>query len=152
MKQALAIIFALVSVGAACLAEPRWCSISKRDRSNAIAYPPIALAAQVQGEARAVIIYKPNSKVEKVEHVSGAAMLSKPLEDQLMKWIAKTNESGEDLCQTHVVAIFSLHAPVRYRSRQKLKFARQQNAVIIAVSANFPWTETESKVISQDSK
>jgi hypothetical protein len=147
MKRFFAILLALGALATICHGKPRWCSVSKRDPSNTITYPPIAVAAQVQGEARVRIIYQPNGKVEKVEPISGVAMLSQPFESQLMNWTVKTNEAGGELCQTLVVAVFTLRLPARARpSRQKVQFTREPNAVRVSISRNHPEIEESDSV------
>src|SRR5208282_2893220 len=103
----LSIVFLCVAISAIASAEePRWCSVSSRDSSNTLVYAPIAAAAQVQGEARARIIYRPNGRVEKVVSVSGAPMLSGPLVQQLSQWTVRSKAPGGELCQTLVIATF----------------------------------------------
>jgi hypothetical protein len=144
MKRFFAILLVLGVLATVCRGEPRWCSVSKKDPSNTVAYPPIAVAAQVQGEARARIIYKPNGKVEKVETVSGVALLSQPLQSQLMNWIVRTNESGEELCQSLVIAVFALHLP-EGRGKEKIKFTLEPDAIRVTISRNY------AKVYTSDS-
>ncbi len=78
-------------------------------------------------------------------------MLSEPLDRQLMNWTVKTNESGEDLCKTLVIAVFTLHPPARARrGHQKVKFAREQNAIRVTISTNYPEIETDSAQAARD--
>ena len=92
----------------ACHAEPRWCSISAKDPSNKFWYPPIARAARVSGVVLSHIIYLPNGTVERVEPISGPRLLSDSLRAQLMEWTVKTDATGDELCQTLVIAEFTL--------------------------------------------
>jgi hypothetical protein len=120
--------------------EPRWCSVSSRDSSNTLAYAPIAAAAQVQGEARARIIYRPNGRAEKVEPVSGVPMLLIPLTDQLSKWTIRSKASGDELCQTLVIATFTLRDPPG-KGKSRIKFSKEPNTVRIFLSRPRPIVE-----------
>jgi len=139
---------ALFCIGISAVAsaqEPRWCSISSRDPSNTLIYAPIAAAAQVQGEARARIIYRPNGRVEKVEPLSGVPMLLMPLADQLSKWTVRSKASGDELCQTLVIATFTLRGRPRYRNwKDKIKFTTEPNTIYISISRPPPEIETDS--------
>jgi hypothetical protein len=127
------------------IGEPRWCSVSSRDTSNTIVYVPIAAAAQVQGEARARIIYSPNSRVERVEPVSGVPMLLEPLAGQLSNWTVRSNASGHELCQTLVIATFMLRKPSRsWTRKQKVKFTTGPNAIHVLISRPRPEIETDT--------
>lgn len=141
------ILFLSLVISATAIAEePRWCSVSSRDPSNTLAYAPIAAAAQVQGGASAVIVYKPNGLVEKVESVSGPLMLSQPLANQLSKWVVRSNAPGDELCQTLVFATFKVGKPTPQptkfrrlrlalmRKKEKIKFTTEPNTIRISVS------------------
>jgi hypothetical protein len=134
MWKGLTLMLGSSILAAACHAEPRWCSVSSRDASNTLIYAPIAVAARVQGGAQALIIYKPNRRVEKVESVSGVPMLSGPLADQLQNWTVRTKASGDELCQTLVLVTFQLREPTRKGWKQKTKFAAGLNSISIYVS------------------
>jgi hypothetical protein len=143
----LSIVFLCVAISAIASAEePNWCSVSSRDPSNTLVYAPIAAAAQVQGEARARIIYKPNGRVEKVEPLSGVPMLLMPLTDQLSKWTVRSKASGDELCQTLVIATFTLRGRPRYKKhwKDKIKFTTEPNTVQISISRPPPEIETDS--------
>jgi hypothetical protein len=124
-------------------AEPRWCSVSSRDPSNTLVYAPIAVAAQVQGDVRARIIYKPHGRVEKVEPVSGAVMLAASLAHQLSNWSIRSNASGDELCQTLVIATFTLRKPPRlWKWKERVKFTTEPNIIHIFTSRPRPIIET----------
>ncbi len=140
------ILFLSLVISATAIAEePRWCSVSSRDPSNTVHYAPIAAAAQVQGEARAQIIYKPNGKVQKIEHIAGALMLSQPLENQLMNWTVRSNAPGDESCQTLVIATFAL----RKHGSGKFKFTTESNVIHIFVSKHRPEIVVESDAASE---
>jgi hypothetical protein len=99
----------------------------------------------VQGEARARIIYKPNGRVEMVEPVSGAAMLSGSLASQLSNWTVRSNATGDEVCQTLVIATFTLGKPTRSRKwKEKVKFTTEPNTIHIFVSRPRPELETDA--------
>ena len=150
----LSIVLLCVAISAlASAAEPRWCSVSSRDPSNTLVYAPIAAAAQVRGEARARIIYKPNGRVEKVESVSGAVMLSGSLAYQLPKWTVRSNASGDELCQTLVIATFTLRKPPHFwkaglwKRKEKFKFTMEPNTIHIFISRPWPQIETVANLV-----
>ena len=141
------IIFLCVAISAIASAGEPMVLVSSRDPSNTLVYAPIAVAAQVQGEASARIIYRPNGRVEKgSEPFSGVPMLLIPLTEQLPNWIVRSNANGGELCQTIVIATFTLGKPTRLRNRkkwkQKTKFATEPNTVRIFVSIPRPEIET----------
>ena len=127
--------------------EPRWCSISSRDPSNTLVYAPIAVAAQVQGEARARIIYRPNGRVERVEPVLGLPMLSVPLVYQLSQWTVRSKAPGDELCQTLVVATFTLRDPPG-KGKLRVKFSKETNTVRISLSHPRPIIEEAQAAIA----
>ncbi len=150
----LAFVLLCVAISAiASAAEPRWCSVSSRDPSNTLIYSPIAAAAQVQGEARARIVYKPNGRIEKVEPVSGAAMLSGSLAHQLPNWTVRSRASGDELCQTLVIATFTLRKPPHFwksglwKRKEKFKFTLEPNAIRIFISRPWPRIETVADTV-----
>jgi len=155
------LLFAAFSV-ATFAEEPRWCSVSSRDPSNTLAYAPIAAAAQVQGGVSAVIIYRPNGHVEEVESVSGPLMLSQPLATQLSKWTVRSNASGDELCQTLVIATFKVGKPTPQptkfrrlrlalmRKKEKIKFTTEPNTIRISISHPGPlFSESSSSTARQ---
>jgi hypothetical protein len=144
----LLIVLLIVAISPEAFAlEARWCSVSSRDSSNTLDYEPIAVAARIQGEAHALIIYKPNGRVEKVEPLSGVRMLLIPLTDQLTKWTVRSNASGDELCQTLVIATFTLRKPARSRTRkQKTKFTTEANTIHVFISAHEMELETDAVV------
>jgi hypothetical protein len=143
MRKAVALAVALINLVGICRAEPRWCSVSKRDPSNTVVYAPISVGARVQGEARALIIYKPNGKVERAEHISGVLMLSQPLEEQLSRWRLRTKATGDEVCQTLMIAVFSLHPPAKIHAREKVEVSLEPNTVRITISTNYRELETD---------
>jgi hypothetical protein len=54
------------------------------------------------------MIYSPNGRVERVEAISGPQLLSSSLAGQMMDWTVKTDASGDELCQTLVIAKFTM--------------------------------------------
>jgi hypothetical protein len=109
MNRCLGIVLALGALASVCHAETRWCSIAAHDPSNHLSYPPIARVAQVHGVVLSRIIYATTGLVQRVEQVSGPAMLSTSLSQQLLQWKIKTDAHGEELCQTLVIAEFGLN-------------------------------------------
>lgn len=108
MIKGAAVLLMIGMTATVCLAEPRWCSVIGTDPSNKLVYPPIARAAQVQGVVLVHMIYVPNGKVERVEPISGLRMLSDSLARQLGNWHVKTDATGDDLCETLVIASFTV--------------------------------------------
>jgi hypothetical protein len=111
VKTRLVLFLVLGSFACACLAEPRWCLVVGEDASNKLVYPPIGKAARVWGLVTARMVYEPNGKVVRVEPIWGPAMLSHAVSDQLMNWTVKTEATGDELCETLVIAKFRLHGP-----------------------------------------
>ena len=137
-----------VSVSAAAVAEgPRWCSVSSIDPSNTIHYAPIAAAAQVEGGVSAVIIYRPNGRVEKVDSVSGTLLLSQPLANQLSKWTVRSNAPGDADCQTQVFAVFTLRAT--HRGKEKIKLKMEPNTLSISISKPRPIVYEDSAIAAK---
>jgi hypothetical protein len=107
----------------------------------------------VQGEARARIVYKPNGRIEKVEPVSGAAMLSGSLAHQLPNWTVRSRASGDELCQTLVIATFTLRKPPHFwksglwKRKEKFKFTLEPNAIRIFISRPWPRIETVADTV-----
>src|SRR6202789_815737 len=112
MKRTLAIAIALAASAIVAHAEPRWCSIIGREPNDKVFYPPIAKAARVYVVVLSYIIYQPNGKVERIEPISGPPMLSRFMANQLMDWNVKTDATGDELCQTLVIAKFELKKAV----------------------------------------
>jgi hypothetical protein len=139
------VLLCIVFSAIAFAEEPRWCSVSSRDPSNTITYAPIAAAAQIQGEVRARIIYRPNGRVEKVEPVSskvepvsGTKILLAWLTDELPNWTVRTNASGDEPCQTLVIATFTLQEPRSRKWKSKVKFTTEPNTIHIYISRHWP--------------
>jgi hypothetical protein len=103
---AIAILFTASAVSAH--AEPRWCSITGKGPNDNLLYPPIAKAAHWRGIVASRIIYAVNGKVEKVETVFGAPILATPTNNQLNRWTIKTDATGDELCQTLIIAKFRI--------------------------------------------
>lgn len=110
MKRAFALALSVMVLTAIGRAEPRWCSIVDKDPSNKVFYPPIARAARVPGVVLARIIYLPNNKVEKVETISGPPIIANGLKLQLMGWTIRTDAKGDGLCESLVIAKFTITA------------------------------------------
>ena len=108
MRKSAAVVLALGALVATCRAEPRWCSVAGNDPSNKLVYPPIAKAARVSGVVLAHMIYAPNGKVQQVEPISGPPLLSDSVTRQLANWTVKTDAPGDELCETLVIASFTL--------------------------------------------
>src|SRR5580693_9283481 len=108
MSKSLAFVLASCAIAAVCHAEPRWCSVTSQDPSNKLVYPPIARAARVEGVVLSHLIYAPNGKVQRVEPISGPPLLSDSLIRQMANWTVKTDATGEELCETLVIAKFTL--------------------------------------------
>ena len=138
MQRRMVVFLWFVISASAFGASARWCSVSSRDPSNTVIYQPISVAAQVQGEARARVFYRPNGRVEKVEHVSGVPILSTPLEEQLSKWTVRSHAVGDELCQTLVIATFTLGKRSYRNTKQKTKFAIEPNTIHISIWRHAP--------------
>lgn len=87
MKRLVLILLGACSLGLACHGEPRQCSISGRDLSNRISYPPIARLARASGVVMSRMIYTRNGKVARVDPISGPRLLSDALTGQVMDWV-----------------------------------------------------------------
>lgn len=111
MRRLVLLLIGLGALASICHAEPRWCSISGKDPSNEFFYPPIARAARVWGLVMMRMIYAPNGKVVRFEPISGPRLLSDSLRGQLSDWTVKTDVRGDELCETLVIAKFTLHDP-----------------------------------------
>jgi hypothetical protein len=111
MKGCLLILLGLGVMMQNCHAEPRWCSISELGPSNKFFYPPIGVAARVQGVVLGRIIYKPNEKMLRFEEISGPRLLSSLISGELTDWTMKSDAVGSELCQTLVIASFKLTRP-----------------------------------------
>ena len=108
MKKSTAFLVGLGLLASLCRAEPRWCSVVSNDPSNKLIYPPIARAARVPGVVLVHMIYAPNGKVVRVEPISGPRLLSSSLAQQMMDWTVRTDASGDELCETLVIAKFTM--------------------------------------------
>jgi hypothetical protein len=151
MRGLLIMLLVVATSAAAFAEEPRWCSVSKKDPSNTLVYLPIAAAVEVQGEARARIIYRPNGRVERVEPVSGSPMLAAALAQELPQWTVRSNAPSDEPCQTLVVAAFSLRLP-RGRGKEKVKFETEANSIYIYISKPRPiMYETPARTAQQGS-
>jgi hypothetical protein len=106
----LAFTLAVVLTSSLCYAEPRWCATQK-DPSNVVVYPPIARAARVSGVVVMRMIYAPNGQVGRTEPIFGPPMLSHSLTEQMKNWTVKTNDLGDELCVTLVIAEFRFRDP-----------------------------------------
>jgi hypothetical protein len=107
MKKPL-VIAILLAAAAACHADSRWCSTTSKGPNDNLFYPPIAKAAQVQGVVVGRVLYRPNGKVENFERVFGPPLLADSVGKQLMQWTIKTDASGDEPCQTLVIAEFRI--------------------------------------------
>jgi len=94
-----------------CRAEPRWCSVTGRRPADMLLYPPIARAARVQGVVVSRIVYVPNGAVARVEPIFGPAMLSDSVSKQISRWIVTTDASGDELCESLLIAQFQFDEP-----------------------------------------
>ena len=116
----LVAISVLLGAAAICHPEPRWCSITGKGPNDNLLYPVVAKAAQVQGVVVSRILYHPNGKVDGIEQVFGLPVLAEPLSRQLMQWTLKTDASGDELCQTLVIAMFRILDPTRIEPAEPL--------------------------------
>ena len=108
MPKTISILLSALFLASCCHAEARWCAIIGKDPADELAYPPIARDARVSGVVLSRIYYFPTGQVEHVEAISGPAMLSRALSEQMNGWKIKTDPQGNDLCTTLVIAEFRL--------------------------------------------
>jgi hypothetical protein len=105
------IVWVLAACALGCNAEPRWCSIIGRGPNDTLAYPPIARAARVHGVVLGRVVYTSAGRFVRFEPVSGPKMLQSFLANQFASWSFKTNATGDELCQTLVIAEYRLDVP-----------------------------------------
>jgi hypothetical protein len=110
MRILLALAPMVVLTSSLCSGEPRWCSV-RSDFSNTVVYPPIARAARVSGVVVMRMVYAPNGKALRTEPVFGPQMLSNSVTGQMKDWIVRTDDQGDELCETLVIAKFEFHVP-----------------------------------------
>ncbi|QNI30211.1 energy transducer TonB [Alloacidobacterium dinghuense] len=110
-KPAISMLLSVSVFVLSCHAKTRWCSIVGKSESDTLLYPAIARAARVSGVVIDRVTFAPAGKIADVETISGPKMLTQSANDQLKKWTVKTDSSGEDLCQSLVIANFSLDPP-----------------------------------------
>lgn len=108
MKLWANLLFGIVLFALQSQAEPRWCSVTGRASGDTFVYPPIARAARVHGVVLGRLVFETNGKPVRFESVSGPLLLSETLKGQLLKWNVKTDASGDELCETLVIAEFKL--------------------------------------------
>lgn len=132
VRTVYAVVFGLAAFAVQCCAEPRWCSTQGIDPSNKFFYPPIARAARVSGVVISRMIYPPNGRVVEVVPVSGSSLLSSALTGQLMQWTVKTDSTGDELCQTLVIAEFKL---VDSNSMPPVRLPQSEPPSILRLSA-----------------
>src|ERR1700760_2963794 len=106
-----AILFLLTLSSLECGGDPRWCAVSAKDASNSLVSPPIARAARVSGVVVMRMVYAPNGKVVRTELVFGPVMLSNSITSQMKDWTVRTNDLGDELCETLVIADFQFDDP-----------------------------------------
>lgn len=107
-RKGLVLLLTLGIVSTVSHAEPRWCSILGLGSGENLAYSPIARVARLHGIVLERVIYLPNGPVQSFDFISGPRMLSASLEQQMKSWAIKTNQRGEQLCETLVIAKFDL--------------------------------------------
>jgi hypothetical protein len=91
-----------------CLAEVRWCSITRKASTDNLLYPPIARAAHVTGVVVSRMTFATSGRVVKLETISGPVMLANAVREQLSAWTITTDAPGDDLCESLIVVEFSL--------------------------------------------
>ena len=70
-------------------------------------------------------------------------MLLMPLTDQLSKWTVRSKTTADEVCQTLVIATFTLRGRPRLRNwKDKIKFTTEPNAINISISRPPPEIET----------
>jgi hypothetical protein len=108
MTKSVALALTLIAAAGICRAEPRWCSVTGiRDGKN-LYYPPIAKAARVYGVVLERVIFFSGGEVQASDMISGPAMLSASLSQQLKSWTLETNAQGSQPCVSLVIADFQL--------------------------------------------
>ena len=103
--------FCLVAQSLACClcsAETRWCATTGPVKGNTLVYPPIARAAHVNGLVVGHLIFEPSGTVLRLEDASGPVLLAKNVSDQVTRWVLSTDVQGSELCQTLLVASFTI--------------------------------------------
>ena len=108
MRKWLGLAMLVLIPAAAFGAEPRWCEVTGRAAGDTLAYPPIAKAARVSGIVVSRMVYSTSGKVESVERVFGPMMLAASVEQQLKNWTVQTRATGDQPCETLVIAEFRL--------------------------------------------
>lgn len=89
-------------------AETRWCTVTSFDSKDVLVYPPIAKAARVSGVVVERVRFTPDGNILGYEPVFGPAMLSISLGRQMQLWHPQTTATGNEPCQTLIIAHFRL--------------------------------------------
>jgi hypothetical protein len=71
----VAIVFLLLSLSVACVAQQEPCGLRTMTETTAPAYPPIARAAHEEGNVTMLVNFKTSGEVEKIEVISGPKFL-----------------------------------------------------------------------------
>lgn len=130
---AVGALFGILAVP--CRAEVRSCPVEARDQSSRIEYPQFAFAAGAQGVVVVRLIYFPNGKVEKVELVSGPEIFSTALTGQLKDWTVKTEAKGNELCETLLIAKFTIPDSGQ-KAPEEPSLPEEQSIVHVSVEAS----------------
>jgi MoxR-like ATPase len=84
------------------------------------------------------MIYAPNGKVVRVEPISGPRLLSSSLAQQMMDWIVRTDASGDELCQTLVIAKFTMRDSGQAATEEPRQVAEPSILRLFAETAPLP--------------
>ena len=89
-------------------ADTRWCTITSKRDTVALVYPPIAIAAHLQGVVILRVNFSTTGSVSSVESISGPQMLVDSTIEQLNGWQFHTNAVGDQSCQSLVVVKYRI--------------------------------------------
>jgi outer membrane biosynthesis protein TonB len=97
-------------------------------------YPPIAIAAQVEGNVIMLVNFKLNGEVEKIDVISGPEMLQDSATNYVQGWRAN-KYTGPRTC--HIDVRFALF----HKSDKPLPFIVRQDLQHVTVNAPAPLVE-----------
>jgi hypothetical protein len=87
----------LLSVSGPCLAQQEPCGLRKMTETTTPRYPPIAMAAHVEGNVIMLVSFKTSGEAEKIEVISGPKLLLSAATNYVQGWHA--NEyTGQRTC------------------------------------------------------
>jgi len=107
-KRYINLLMAVLACHAFAVGESRWCTVSGPANFKRLIYPPLARASHLSGVVLLLATYRPTGEILTTEVISGPQMLADSAREQIQEWKMSTTASGDQPCQTLIIAKFNI--------------------------------------------